>query len=119
LLIAESLPASRVTGRGILTAKHTGCLLRCLRLRCAPKGRMRATLGLGFDTCLVSPCAQDLRAPRLYPSSSLPALTPCSCPLQVSRPGRVPVLEISLSPSPVFDRNLWSPFTRRTCLHPR
>ena len=50
----------------------------------------------------VSPCTQDLQAARLYPSSSLPALTPCYCPLQVSHPGRVPVLEVSLSTSPVF-----------------
>jgi hypothetical protein len=55
--------------------------------------------------CSVSPCTQDLQAARLYPSSSLPALTPCSCPLQVSHPGRVPVLEVSLSTSPAFGRN--------------
>ena len=52
--------------------------------------------------CSVSPCTQDLQAARLSPSSSLPALTPCSCPLQVSHPGKVPVLAVSLSTSPVF-----------------
>ena len=87
---------------------------RCIRLRCATDGQGRARRGLGFDNCPVSACAQDLRAGRLCTSSSLPALPPCSCPLQVSHPGKVPVLEVVLSTSPVFDRNLWSPFTRRT-----
>jgi len=118
--IAESVSATRFAslyfGRGILPLP-----LAMSPFQMGYGGPKEGHTWTWIRHCSVSPGTQDLQAARLYPSSSLPALTPCYCPLQVSHPGKVPVLEVSLSTSPVFltgiqGRCLRGAQTRLSCL---